>query len=218
MGGRNQPDRNREGYLPAPYNLAPPDPVFTLPDPRRRKSSSVPLGGGKMILRRLRKAAQVFDNRDLRRLRRRSGRQERPPGRRSTPAIPDQRHAIPVHDVFSPLVQGSSPCDPGRNEERACHPRRSEAEIALVIPDGAKRRSGTADDIPHVPPGQPAWAEPGDGRRPLRSSDSRRGPRGKPCLLCNGSLAPGSAQAGCPGGQRKRVLQPSRPSASLRPG
>ena len=105
-----------------------------------------------------------------------------------------------------------------RSGDRPCHPRRSEAEIALVIPDEAKRRSGTADVIPHVPPGQPAWAEPGDGRRPHRSSDSRRCPRCKPCLLSSGSLAPGSAQAGCPGGQRKRGLQPSRLSASLRPG
>jgi hypothetical protein len=63
---------------------------------------------------------------------------------------------------------------------RPCHPRRSEAEIALlssptersgdrsfVIPDGAKRRSGT-ELAPHylVTPGQPPWAEPGESLRP----------------------------------------------------
>ena len=144
--------------LPAPYNLAPPDPVFTLPDPHRRKSSIVPRGGGKMIPTSLQKGAKVFDNRVSRRLRHRSGRQEGSAEAGSARAIPEQRHTIPVHDVFSPLVQGLSPC----------HPRRSEAKIALVIPDEAKRRSllssptERSGDRPCHP--RRSEAEIGDGR------------------------------------------------------
>ena len=183
-----------------PYNLAPPDPVLALPDPRCRKSANVPRGGGKMIRRLLRKAAQVFDNRVSRRRRRRRGRQ----GRSAEGAQHAQfrTSVTPFRDMVS-----SRPFD------RGC---------PLVIPDGAKRRSGTADDTPVVPPGQPAWAEPGDGRGPLRSLDSLRRPRGQALVSCAAAaLLPAQPERAVRESREKRAHPvPALPPAfaGVRPG
>ena len=117
------------------------------------------------------------------------------------------------------------------------HPRRSEAEIALlssptqrsgdspfVIPDEAKRRSrlchprrseaeiGDGCCTPSLwPPGQPAWAEPGAGQPPHSKKEPVPRTAIRSQRMCCLRPSPGSARAGCPGETREGFSRPRSP-------